>query len=216
MLLKSVAMSAIGFFFGSLMVSYFLPKVIKGVDVREVIDGDGNPGSSNAILAAGLKIGLFCMALDVLKAFIPVYIAIRFLNIGGFYLVPVMLSPVLGHAFSPFLGFRGGKAISTIFGSLLAVFPISHIVLLLAVTMAFYRFVVVIQPDSAGVIISMITAAAAALFLEPVAFIKLAFVAMGLVVIYKVQGSPNPGDTRVSVWRYTFSFQKDGLRFHKI
>jgi len=57
------------------------------------------------------------LVLELGKAGAPVGVANWVLGFGSWALVPVALAPVLGHAFSPFLRFRGGKAIAATFGS---------------------------------------------------------------------------------------------------
>jgi Predicted membrane protein len=209
-------MTAVSFSAGSLMFSYYIPKIVKNVDVRKIYGSDGNPGSSNAILAAGIPIGLFCMALDVLKAFVPVYAAVCLFGIKDLYLVPVMVAPVLGHAFSPLMSFNGGKAISVAYGSLLAVFSMSRFVLALALIMAFFRFIIAIHPDSSSVIVSMLAAIADVLLYEPLFSVKLAVIAIGTIVVFKTLRNPNAGAQSVSIWHYSLSFEEKSLKIRKI
>jgi glycerol-3-phosphate acyltransferase PlsY len=106
-------MAAAGFLAGSLMFSAWLAR-LAGADVRRV--GDGNPGAVNAFKATGPVIGSLALLLDFLKGWLPVAAAWWLLGIRGWWLAAVTVAPVLGHAFSPFLGFRGGKAITVTFG----------------------------------------------------------------------------------------------------
>ena len=104
----------LGFLSGSLPFSVWLGRLIGRADVRRY--GDGNPGATNAWRAAGWRAGVPAMLLDYLKGAVPVALAHFGAHIGRWALVPVALAPVLGHAFSPFLRFRGGKAVATTFG----------------------------------------------------------------------------------------------------
>jgi glycerol-3-phosphate acyltransferase PlsY len=79
--------------------------------------GDGNPGAGNAFKAGGWRVGVPVLILEVGKAGIPVGVARLTLGVSGWALVPVALAPIVGHAFSPFLKFKGGKAIAATFGS---------------------------------------------------------------------------------------------------
>jgi glycerol-3-phosphate acyltransferase PlsY len=106
--------SIAGFIAGALPFSVWLSQLAVGRDIRGF--GDGNPGAANAVRAGGWRIGLPAVILDGLKGAIPVGIAYHAYGVTGWGLVPVVLAPVFGHAFSPFLGFRGGKAIATTFG----------------------------------------------------------------------------------------------------
>jgi glycerol-3-phosphate acyltransferase PlsY len=108
----------IGFFCGSIPFSLILGKLLAKKDIRSV--GDGNPGGTNALKAGGLKVGAPAILLDIFKGFVPVYLAQRF-GVTGWSLVPVCLAPVFGHAFSPFLRFRGGKALGATGGAWVAI-----------------------------------------------------------------------------------------------
>lgn len=109
--------SLFGFLSGSIPFSLLAGKMLARRDIRTV--GDGNPGGANALKAGGLKAGIPAILLDIAKGFLPVYLAQR-AGLGGWSLIPVALAPVLGHAFSPFLRFRGGKALSATGGAWMA------------------------------------------------------------------------------------------------
>lgn len=78
--------------------------------------GDGNPGATNVFRAGGKFVGLLALLLDISKAAAPVGLAYHNLNIRGAPMLLIALAPVFGHAFSPFLGFRGGKALAAALG----------------------------------------------------------------------------------------------------
>ena len=105
--------AAAGFLSGSLPFSAWLAR-LRGRDVRSV--GDGNPGAINAFKAAGPLVGSAALLLDFLKGALPVAAAWWLLGLRGWLILPAAIAPVLGHAFSPFLGFRGGKAVAVTFG----------------------------------------------------------------------------------------------------
>jgi glycerol-3-phosphate acyltransferase PlsY len=113
MALRALALTLAGFFSGSLLFSAWLVR-LRGRDISRV--GDGNPGAVNAFKAGGAGIGIAALWLDFLKGAIPVAAAKYWLAVSGWWLVPVALAPVLGHAFSPFAGWRGGKALAVCFG----------------------------------------------------------------------------------------------------
>ncbi len=106
--------TVVGFLSGSLPFSVWLGRLVARADVRRW--GDGNPGAANAWKAGGWRAGVPALLLDYLKGATPVALAGFGAGIDGWGLVPVALAPVLGHAFSPFLRFRGGKAIAATFG----------------------------------------------------------------------------------------------------
>lgn len=108
MLPQTLLWTAIGFFTGSLMLAYWIGLLLLRRDVRQV--GDGNPGATNVLKAGGARIGILALLLDIFKGALPVAIAKYLVGISGAGLVLVAVSPVFGHAFSPFLRFKGGKA----------------------------------------------------------------------------------------------------------
>jgi len=103
-----------GFFCGSLPFSVWLGRLALDTDIRRY--GDGNPGATNAWRAGGWRIGLLALCLDYLKGLIPVGLAHFGAELSGWALVAAALAPMLGHAYSPWLRFRGGKALATTFG----------------------------------------------------------------------------------------------------
>lgn len=104
----------LGFAMGSLPFALWLGKLGAGADIRNV--GDGNPGAANAWRAGGWKIGLLALVADTAKGALPVALARAIGGLWGWSLLPVSLAPLVGHAFSPWLRFRGGKAIAPTFG----------------------------------------------------------------------------------------------------
>lgn len=103
----------IEFIFGSMMFSYWLG-LLADKDLH--MYGDGNPGAFNLWHAAGYKLGILGVALDFLKGYFPLSILILKGYISGVEIVPVAVAAILGHVFSPFLKWRGGKGIAVTFG----------------------------------------------------------------------------------------------------
>jgi len=99
---------------GAIPFSLWLGRLSLKTDIRRY--GDGNPGATNAWRAGGWHIGLPALLLDYLKGAVPVGLAHFLVGISGWGLVAVALAPALGHAYSPFLRFRGGKALAVTFG----------------------------------------------------------------------------------------------------
>jgi glycerol-3-phosphate acyltransferase PlsY len=69
------------------------------------------------IRAGNFGLGMLVIFLDMLKGAAPVAVAHYVYGVDGWPLAPVIVAPMLGHAFSPFLRFRGGKAVATTFGA---------------------------------------------------------------------------------------------------
>lgn len=135
-----------GFFLGSMMFSQWLPKYFLKKDVASLSD-DQNPGATNVFIACGPVWGILCLSLDMLKGFLPVYLSFHFLDPTNLWFALVMVAPVVGHAIAPINSFHGGKCIATTFGVLLALFPLTHIVLLLAGIYLIFSTVLKINPN---------------------------------------------------------------------
>ncbi len=104
---------AVSWLSGSLMFSYWLGLMARH-NLKNI--GDGNPGGVNLYKAAGFGWGMTGIALDFLKGYLPLMILLSSGTIEGMAIVPVAAAPVMGHAVSPFLKFKGGKAIAVTFG----------------------------------------------------------------------------------------------------
>lgn len=120
---------AASFLSGSIPFS-LLVGLAKGVDIRKV--GSGNPGATNLGRALGKKWFFVGFLLDMMKGLVPVLVASYFKNTLGQWHAPVertwiviacVVAAVLGHVFSPWLKFKGGKGVATTFGAMLGVFP---------------------------------------------------------------------------------------------
>ena len=98
----------------------FLIGKMRGVDVRTV--GSKNIGATNVFRTVGKTWGLLAFLCDFLKGLVPVILAQRF---GGAHHLPlaVGLMTVVGHMFTCFMKFKGGKGIATGFGMLVGLIP---------------------------------------------------------------------------------------------
>jgi acyl phosphate:glycerol-3-phosphate acyltransferase len=105
----------LAFVSGSLPFSVWIGRLALRTDIRGL--GDGNPGATNVFRAGGRAWGVLAMLLDVLKAAVPVGIARFGVGIDSWGMALVALAPIAGHAFSPLLGFQGGKALASTVGS---------------------------------------------------------------------------------------------------
>ena len=104
----------IAFLSGALPTSVWLGKIFLGKDIRQF--GDGNPGATNVFRAGSPILGVTSLLLDVTKAALPVAICYFYLGFHGFSMLLIATAPVIGHVFSPFLGFKGGKALAASLG----------------------------------------------------------------------------------------------------
>lgn len=113
-MMNTALMVCVAFLAGSLPFSVWIGKLMTGVDIRQF--GDGNPGATNTFRAGNKVAGLLALMLDISKAAAPVGLAYFHLGMRGVDMFLVAMAPILGHAFSPFLRFRGGKALAASLG----------------------------------------------------------------------------------------------------
>lgn len=121
---------------GSIPTSIILGKLVKGIDIRE--HGSGNAGGTNVFRVLGWKPALVVVIIDVFKGWLPtaVYSTSIFNNLPitdvGVLQILCGFAAVLGHTYTIFAGFRGGKGIGTLAGMLIALYPIAFPLCLLA------------------------------------------------------------------------------------
>jgi acyl phosphate:glycerol-3-phosphate acyltransferase len=113
-----------GYLAGSVSFAVLISKA-RGVDIFTI--GSGNPGATNVMRALGRPYGYACFLLDALKGVASVLIGFGLAQMsgGGASLAGVLglLGAILGHSFSLFLGFRGGKGVATTVGGLFTLMP---------------------------------------------------------------------------------------------
>jgi len=183
-LIQYLLFTVAGFLSGSILYSYMIAKFFCRIDITEVSD-DKNPGAANVIKHAGVKYGIPAIILDVLKGFIPIYLASKHLDIESLYFIPVLAAPVLGHATAPLFNWHGGKAIASSFGCLLGLMPNSYIVLVLAMLLFFFTFFVIIRPNSLRCIVSYALFSMYCLRYCPIPGIRYGGILISIIVIIK-------------------------------
>ena len=108
------------FLSGSIPFGLLLVKLAGKGDVRA--HGSGNIGATNVSRVGGKLLGVITLLLDVLKGFLPVYLA-KQAGVGFDALSLLALAAVLGHVYTPWLKFQGGKGVATALGVIVAVEP---------------------------------------------------------------------------------------------
>ncbi len=111
---------------GSIPTAYLLGRGFKGIDIRE--HGSGNCGATNVFRVIGKGAGILALFLDTLKGLIPVFFTLRFFPGHLILAVVVGLAAILGHNWTCFLKFKGGKGVATSCGVFLALIPIPTLI----------------------------------------------------------------------------------------
>ena len=105
------------YLFGSIPIAYILYKAKTGGDIRE--QGSGNVGGTNIARTIGATAGVITILIDVLKGFLPI-MAVYFLFPNDLILAAITtVVTVLGHDYSIYLNFKGGKGIATSLGAII-------------------------------------------------------------------------------------------------
>lgn len=116
---------------GSIPVGYILTKAYTGKNILKL--GSGNVGSTNVGRIAGKKLSIATQILDILKGLLPVALFILFekdnkITTSPFLIYELALAAIIGHDFSIFLKFKGGKGVNTTLGASLFIAPLSILI----------------------------------------------------------------------------------------
>jgi acyl phosphate:glycerol-3-phosphate acyltransferase len=176
---SAVAVAAVlGFFVGSINPATIIART-RHADLRQ---GSGNPGATNVGRVLGVRWGVVVGLLDVLKGFLPTFLAL--LLFGRFTAYVVGLAAVLGHVLSPFLRGHGGRGVATSLGAILAVFPWFALGMLIAFGLILWRTRWVAGSSIAAAVLLMLYASFAPLP-APVAAGRLWGICLALLVIVR-------------------------------
>lgn len=108
---------------GATPTSYLAGKLGRGIDLRQ--HGSKNLGATNLYRVLGWKYAVPVGLFDVAKGAVPVMLFARWADGPGWSVVALGLAAVLGHMFSPYVGFKGGKGVATAAGMFLALAPLA-------------------------------------------------------------------------------------------
>jgi glycerol-3-phosphate acyltransferase PlsY len=137
---KFVLVAVIGYLMGAIPFALIISKRMAGIDISK--HGSGNLGGTNVLRVLGFKAGALVMALDLAKAFVPVMLA-KFiigdsvLSIAGLTInwqwgqVITALMVMVGHSWSVYIKFRGGKGAAAYFGGWFAIWPVGPVAALI-------------------------------------------------------------------------------------
>ena len=170
------------------MAGYLAGSIPSGVIISKIagIDnimsyGSGNNGATNVFRVLGPKYAAIVLVMDILKGALAAYLGLRYLDMGtvGAFIAGVF--SIVGHNWSVFLGFKGGKGVATTAGVALIVFP-----KILAVSAAAFLVVVALSRYVClGSLVFVWAAFAYSLLPEFTALDKLAVFGLAAVVTYR-------------------------------
>ncbi len=131
----------LAYILGSIPSGVWVGKYFYKMDIREY--GSGNMGTTNTFRVLGKKAGILVLFMDILKGYIPMVVAQQVLAVEQSLVLYIGLFAILGHVYPVFAHFRGGKAVATITGVMLAYQPILTICCMIAflITLLLFRMV---------------------------------------------------------------------------
>ena len=176
-MLKEIMFVIAAYLLGSIPTGLLLARAF-GVDIRSA--GSGNIGATNVYRTLGRKVGVMTLVGDCLKGLVPV-LAAKYFGVSGGWIAMVGLAAFLGHVYTVFLGFKGGKGVATALGVFLGVSPAAVLAALVIFSLVLWKW--------RYVSLASITAAAAMPVLIALAgqesFIILMSLVIAAIVIFK-------------------------------
>jgi glycerol-3-phosphate acyltransferase PlsY len=142
MFFQTFMLAVAAYLFGSIPFGKLIAREVAHIDITQ--RGSGNIGATNVARELSIKWGLLTLILDMLKGFVPVVLFASLAPQAGIGrelgLFVVGLSALLGHQFSIFLSFRGGKGVGTAMGIYLAISPLPCLVALILFILIVYMW----------------------------------------------------------------------------
>lgn len=132
-MLSIISIIILSYLAGSIPTSIILSKLLRGIDIRDY--GSGNAGGTNTIRILGWKIGIAVIIVDVGKGVLATLLVSQ-LRIDPVPLTPDMLQiiagscAIIGHIWTVFAGFKGGKGVATGAGMLFSLYPVAGLICL--------------------------------------------------------------------------------------
>lgn len=174
----------IGYLLGSVPFALVIGKLFYKTDVRQ--HGSGNLGGSNAGRILGAKVGAAVIILDVLKVTLAIFITSHF-EYSEMASIWAGFAAAFGHCYPIFAGFKGGKAVATMFGFLLgiSIFTFQDATMLLIPLAVFFIILLISKMVSLSSIIAAITSSIYIFIDSPADSTRLASILLTLLLIYR-------------------------------
>jgi len=180
MMIKVLLLALFSYLLGAVPTGYLIARKAMGIDIRQ--HGSGNPGAANVYRTVGKWAGITTFLIDGLKGFIPVSLALHVFP--GEYWQAILCGTIaiLGHMWTIYLKFRGGKGVATSAGVFAALLPIPT-------ALAFASFVICVAlwgRISIGSIMACLVLPISSFFIGNHSMsVNVMATAIGLLVIYK-------------------------------
>jgi acyl phosphate:glycerol-3-phosphate acyltransferase len=180
MALTWIAVVAVGYLLGGIPVGLIVGKVTKGIDIRQY--GSGKVGATNTLRTLGWGPSAAVLLLDMAKAVASIELA-RMVGAPPLFQALAGLAAVVGHCWSVYIGFNGGRGVAASLGSSLVISPIAGLIGLAAFGLVTWRTRYVSLGSLSGAIVgSIVILAQTALGTLPLGYAALAVAAVIVVV----------------------------------
>ena len=180
MMIKVLLLALFSYLIGAVPTGYLIARKAMGIDIRE--HGSGNPGAANVYRTVGKWAGITTFLIDGLKGFIPVSLALHVFPGDYWQAILCGTIAILGHMWTIYLKFRGGKGVATSAGVFAALLPIPT-------ALAFASFVLCVAlwgRISIGSIVACLVLPITSYFIGNHSMsVNIMATAIGLLVIYK-------------------------------
>lgn len=180
MTIKVLLLALFSYLLGAVPTGYLIARKTMGIDIRQ--HGSGNPGAANVYRTVGKWAGVTTFLIDAMKGFIPVMLALHLFPGSYWQAVVCGTIAILGHMWTVYLKFRGGKGVATSAGVFAALLPVPT-------ALAFTAFVICVAlwgRISIGSIVACIVLPITGYFIgHHTLCVNLMATAIGLLVIYK-------------------------------
>jgi glycerol-3-phosphate acyltransferase PlsY len=170
------------YFVGAIPTSYLAGRLFRGIDLRE--HGSRNLGATNVYRTLGWKYAIPVGLFDIAKGAVPVLVFAPLVSDSQVFALACGIAAILGHVFSVFVRFKGGKGVATAAGVVLALTPAAAAIAVgvFVLTVLATRYV------SLGSMLGAIAAAPAAYFLGQVQAAEL-YLLLAVIIVLKHAGN---------------------------
>ena len=142
MIYQCVIFIVTAYLLGSIPFGKLIAKRVARINITQ--RGSGNIGATNVARELGITWGLVTLLLDMLKGFLPVFLYAHYILQAGIEfetcLSAIGLAALLGHQFSIFMRFRGGKGVATAIGIYLVISPLACLIAVIVFILTVYKW----------------------------------------------------------------------------
>ena len=139
-MIYALYVALVAYLFGSIPTAIIAGKLLKKIDIRD--HGSGNAGATNVLRILGWKAGLIVLLIDMFKGFVPVFWLTEMVVGSGdsliYFQILAAIMAIVGHIWTIFAGFKGGKGVGTAAGVFLGLAP-------LALSLSLVVFIIVVS-----------------------------------------------------------------------